>query len=87
MAACYNGADYPSCPKSMSKSQEHDFMYKSHMPKGATQTPKGDLGDRRVAECNAQRGFKNHGGSLDASSAFGSHVGKPGSMGEKGNAK
>ena len=56
---------------------------KSYMPKGATQSPKGNLGDRRVAECDSQRGFANHGGKLSGETAFGSNVGTPGSMGEK----
>ena len=37
---------------------------KSYMPSGATQSPKGDLGARRVAECDKQRGFKRAGGDL-----------------------
>jgi len=55
----------------------------SHMPKGATQSPKGNLGERRVAECDAQRGFKSRGGALDGASAFGSRIGTIGSMGEQ----
>ena len=57
------------------------MSYKSHMPKGATQSPKGDLGARRVAESDSQRGFKNRGGSLSGAAAFGSGVGTIGSMG------
>lgn len=56
---------------------------KSHMPKGATQTPKGDLGERRVKESDTQRGFKSRGAYLDASEAFGANAPMPGSMGEK----
>lgn len=56
---------------------------RSHMPKGATQTPKGDLGERRVKESDTQRGFKNHGSYFDASEAFGAKAPMPGSMGEK----
>jgi hypothetical protein len=57
--------------------------YVSHMPKGASQSPKGDIGGNRVKEADAQRGFKNHGGVLSAPEAFGSRVGTPGSMGER----
>lgn len=57
--------------------------FKSHMPAGATQSPKGNLGDRRVAECDAQRGFKNHGGKLDGAAAFGKKTSSPGKIGSR----
>ena len=53
---------------------------KSHMPAGATQSPKGNLGDRRVAEADAQRGFANHGGKLSGERAFGSDIGENGRL-------
>lgn len=62
---------------------KHKMKPRSHMPKGATQSPKGDLGDRRVAECDSQRGLANHGGKLSGSDAFGSNIGTIGSIGEK----
>ena len=58
----------------------------THMPKGATQSPKGDLGKFRVMECDTQRGFKNRGKALSGSEAFGANVGTPGHMGEKDSA-
>ena len=62
------------------------MAYVSHMPKGATQTPKGDLGANRVKESDGQRGFKNRGKALSGAEAFGSNVGAPGHMGEKDSA-
>jgi hypothetical protein len=57
---------------------------KSHMPKGASQSPKGDLGRLRVAEANSQKGFKKSGGS-DTSSEYFKGAGSlmPGEIGEK----
>ena len=69
----------------MSPTKMREFYHvKSHMPSGATLTPKGDLGVRSVKEADAQRGFKNHGGGEASSAYFGSHAAVPGSMGEKG---
>lgn len=92
MAACEHGAGYPSCPKNMTRGQMHDFAIKPsrglpkvilHMPKGATQSPKGDLGKRNAQEYAAQRGFKHSGTYLDSQAAFGSAVSEPGKIGEK----
>ena len=91
-AACEHGAGYASCPKGMTHNQMHDFAVKpaggfgkikSHMPKGATQTPKGDLGKRASQEYMAQRHFKESGYCEEASRYFGSGVSEPGKIGEK----
>lgn len=61
-----------------------DYMHvKSNMPAGATQSPKGDLGERRDHEYKAQRHFKNDGSAESASGYFGASVASPGSVGEK----
>lgn len=41
MAACENGADYPSCPKGMTKSQEHDFAKTPEKGLPERKKPKG----------------------------------------------
>ena len=57
--------------------------YRSHMPKGGTLSPKGDLGMLRVKEGDTQRNFKNRGKGESAAGYLGSNVGQPGKMGEK----
>lgn len=43
MAACEHGAGYASCPKSMTKSQEHDFAKtpEKGLPERKDKKPKG----------------------------------------------
>ena len=53
----------------MTKGELKDFSVKSHLPKGATQSPRGDLGADRAAECTSvfRRPIKNAGrGTLKA---------------------
>ena len=57
--------------------------YRSHMPKGGTLSPKGDLGMLRAKEGDTQRNFKNRGNGESAAGYLGSNVGMPGKMGEK----
>lgn len=82
MAMCaHEGKSTKGCPTSMSKAQMRDFSYTSHMPKGASQSPKGDIGRHSDKEYFVQRHFKESGSILDSREAFGSNVGTPGHMG------
>ena len=57
----------------------------SHMPKGASQSPKGDLGALSDKECKAAfpHPLANAGGVLSGAGAFGSGIGEIGKLGEK----
>lgn len=48
----------PMHTKEMDKAMRKKKMPMSHMPKGATQSPKGDLGVRRQDESVKVGGFK-----------------------------
>jgi hypothetical protein len=48
---------------------------KSHMPKGATQSPSGDIGLHRQNEADTQKGFKDKGPVLKVAGRF-SGIGK-----------
>lgn len=57
----------------MSESQLEDFSMKkpkSYMPKGGKQSPSGDIGAMRQAECETQKGFKGAGPIVKTASAF-----------------
>jgi hypothetical protein len=45
---------------------------KSHMPSGATQSPKGDIGEMRQKEAGTMKGFKDAGPVKKTAGKFGS---------------
>ena len=57
----------------------------SHLPKGVTLSPEGDLGTKSEKELKAAfpHAVKDSGGILHSAGAFGSHVGEIGKLGEK----
>src|SRR2546428_12600663 len=83
MCAHSPGASKKGCPK-MSKAKMREFSFKSHMPKGATLSPKGDLGRLSEAEDNSQRGFKAKGGRLNIMTYLVSMPYAPGKQGDRG---
>ena len=60
----------------MKETQLEDFAMKmkpkSHMPKGVSQSPSGDIGAHRQMEADMQKGFKNAGKIVKTAGKFGS---------------